>query len=73
MGKIILPDINQRQVTAKWYKKIMNQLARGNYKIEIAETNKKYNLENAEIKIISERFQGNNINNYSSVLKINYG
>ena len=68
-----MPDINQRKVTAKWYKKIMNQLARGNYQIEIAQTNKKYNLENAEIKIISERFQGNNINNYSTVLKVTYG
>ena len=73
VGKIILPNINQRKLTAKWYKKIMNQLAQGNYQIEIAETNKKYNLENAEIKIISERFQGNNINNYSTVLKVTYG
>lgn len=71
--KIILPNINQTKVTAKWYKKIMNHLVQRNYQIEIAETNKKYNLENAEIEIISERYQGNNINNYSTVLKVTYG
>lgn len=73
VGKIILPKINQRKVTAKWYKKIMNNLSQRNYQIEIAETNKKYYLEDAEINIISERYQGTNINNCSTVLKITYG
>lgn len=71
---IILPNINQAKITTKWYKKIMNQLAQGDYQIEVAEKNKKYNLKNAEIKIINEvTYQGNNINNYSTVLKITYG
>lgn len=68
-----MPKINQRKVTAKWYKKIMNNLSQRNYQIEIAETNKKYYLEDAEINIISERYQGTNINNCSTVLKITYG
>ena len=74
VGNIILPDINPKKVTTKWYKKIISQLSRENYQIEIAEKNKKYNLENVEIKIISAvASKGNNINNYSTVLKVTYG
>lgn len=74
VGKIILPNINQKRIKAKWYKKLIKELNNGNYHLEVAEKNKKYNLEDVEIKIISDQTQkGNNINNYSTVLKVTYG
>ena len=73
IGKIVLPNINQKMITVKWYKKIMNELDSGKYQIENAEKDKQYNLEDVKIKIINDTYQGKNINNYSTVLKVNYG
>lgn len=74
IGKIILPNINRKKITAKWYKKIMNELDQGKYQLEVAEKNKQYNLDDVEIKTISGgTYKGKNINNYSTVLKVSYG
>ena len=73
IGKIVLPNMDLKMITAKWYKKIMKELESGEYQIDIAEINKQYNLDDVEIKIINDRYQGKNINNYSTVLKVSYG
>lgn len=74
MGKIILPNINPKKITANWFENLMNELNNGNYQIEIAEKGKKFNIEDVEVKIINDvRYNGNNINNYSIVFKITYG
>lgn len=74
IGKIIVPDINQIKITNQKYKKLMNGISSGNFQLEFAKKGNKYSLEDVEIKVINDfLYRGKNINNYSSVLKINYG
>ena len=52
----------------------MDSLNSGKYELEVAEKGKTYHIDDVEIKIISDGlYQGSNINNYSTVLKISYG
>lgn len=74
VGKIVVPNIDKIKITSKWYNNLMIYLINEKYDLEIAEKNKIYNLEDVEVKIISNGlYQGANINNYSTVLKITYG
>ena len=74
VNKIVIPNIDGNKITAQWYNRLMTSLNSGKYDLEIAEKNKIYNLDDVEIKIISDAsYQGKNINNYSTVLKISYG
>ena len=74
VDKIVLPSIDETKITAKWYNRLMDILNSGKYELEVAEKGKTYNIDDVEIKIISdESYQGSNINNYSTVLKISYG
>lgn len=74
VDKIVLPNIDTDKVKAKWFHKLMSTLINGKYDLEIAEKGKTYNLDGVEIKVISDvSYQGANINNYSTVLKITYG
>ena len=74
VDKIVLPNIDTGKITAKWFHKLMSTLINGKYELEIAEKGKIYNLDGVEIKVISDAsYQGANINNYSTVLKITYG
>ena len=74
VDKIVLPSVNEKKITAKWYNKLMTTLRKGKYEVEVAEKGKTYNIDDVEIKIISDGlYQGSNINNYSTVLKISYG
>lgn len=74
VDKIVLPNIDTGKITAKWYKRLMTNLINGKYDLEIVEKNKIYNLDDVEIKVVSDAsYQGTNINNYSTVFKISYG
>ena len=74
VDKIVLPSIDETKITAKWYNRLMDSLNSGKYELEVAEKGKTYDLDDVEIKIISDGlYQGSNINNYSTVLKISYG
>ena len=74
VDKIVLPNIDTRKITAKWYNRLMTNLSNGKYDLEIVEKNKIYNLDDVEIKVVSDAsYQGTNINNYSTVFKISYG
>ena len=74
VDKIVLPNIDTGKITAKWYTRLMTNLINGKYDLEIVEKNKIYNLDDVEIKVVSDAsYQGTNINNYSTVFKISYG
>lgn len=74
VGKIVLPNISVRKITAKWYNRLMTVLNSGKYDLEIAEKNRIYYLDDVEIKILTDAsYQGANLNNYSTVFKISYG
>ena len=74
VDKIVLPSIDETKITAKWYNRLMDSLNSGKYELEVAEKGKTYHIDDVEIKIISDGlYQGSNINNYSTVLKISYG
>ena len=74
VGKIILPKIDLKKITASWYKNLMKELNNGCHQLEFAQKDKIVNLDDVEIKIISDStYNGNNVNNYSMVLKITYG
>lgn len=74
VGKIVLPSIDETKITAKWYNRLMDSLNSGKYELEVAEKGKTYNFDDVEIKVISDgSYQGSNVNNYSTVLKISYG
>ena len=74
VDKIVLPSIDETKITAKWYNRLMDSLSSGKYELEVAEKGKTYNIDDVEIKIISDGlYQGSNINNYSTVLNISYG
>ena len=74
VGKIVLPNIAVRKITAKWYNRVMTVLNSGKYDLEIAEKNRIYYLGDVEIKILTDAsYQGANLNNYSTVFKISYG
>ena len=74
VDKIVLPSIDETKITAKRYNRLMDSLNSGKYELEVAEKGKTYHIDDVEIKIISDGlYQGSNINNYSTVLKISYG
>ena len=74
VDKIVLPNIDIKKIKAKWFHKMMSTLINGKYDLEIAEKGKRYKFDGFEIKVISDAsYQGVNINNYSTVLKITYG
>ena len=74
VNKIVMPNMGNVIITAKWYSKLIDCLNSGKYELELVEKGKTYNLDDAEIKVISDGlYQGSNINNYSIVLKISYG
>lgn len=81
IGKIILPDVKEGEVTTNWYIKLMNEICNakdkeGNlkYEVEIAKVGTIYNLGDATMKVIGPISEPENeLNNYSTVLKVSFG
>ena len=74
VGKIIMPNIGSKKIVAKWFNQLMENLNSGMYDLEVPKKDNIYYLDDVEIKVLSdESYQGANINNYSTVLKISYG
>lgn len=74
VGKVIIPDASEGEITANWYLKLMDEIQTGDYDVEYAELGDIYNLEDATMKVISaETDVGGNTNNYSIVLKVSFG
>lgn len=74
IGKIILPKVKTGEVTTNWYMKLMKEIKNENYELEYAELGNTYNLGDASMKIIGPISEPeNNLNNYSTVLKVSFG
>lgn len=74
IGKIIIPKVKKGEVTSDWYIKTMKKIKQDNYEIEYAKVGQIYNLGDAIIKVIGPISQPEeNINNYSTVLKVSFG
>jgi len=73
IGKIIIPDSRDGDITANWYLKLMNELQTGEYEVHYAEEGDLFNLEDAIMKVLSAETDVSNTNNYSIVLKVSFG
>lgn len=74
IGKIILPDIAQGEVTTNWYLKLMQEITDKNYDTEDVKLGAVYNLGNAIMQVIGPISEPKgNLNNYSTVLKVSFG
>ena len=74
VGKVIIPEAKNAQITSNWYAKLMKELKTGKYEVEYPEVGEVYNLGDATMKVIGPMGEPNdNINNYSTVLKVSFG
>lgn len=74
IGTIILPEIEAGQVTTNWYIKLMTEIKEGKYNLEYATEGVIYNIGEATMKIIGPiNTPTNNLNNYSTILKVSFG
>lgn len=54
IGKIILPCIDYKMQKAKWFQQLIKEIQNGNYQVETAKLKATYNLDDLEIKVISD-------------------
>ena len=74
IGKIILPKVENGQVTTNWYIKLMKEISEGGYQVEYSQTGNTYQLGNAVIEILwQSEGTHSNINNYSNIMKVSFG
>lgn len=74
IGKIIIPEVEDGVVTANWYIKLMEEIYTNNYIVEDPEKGDIYYLGDAIIEVIEQMEDArDNINNYSTVLKVSFG
>lgn len=75
IGKVILPEIKNGEVTTNWYLKLMKELKSGEYTLEYSQVGEIYHLGEANIRIIGPIWENSNgdLNNYSIVLKVSFG
>lgn len=74
IGTIIIPEVEDGEVTANWYEKLMTEIQYGKYNVEYAKEGTIYNFGDAIIKIIGPISKpSDNLNNYSTMLKVSFG
>lgn len=74
IGKIIIPQVKEGQVTANWYIKLMKQIVEKNYEVEYSKTGNEYSLGDAKIQIVwQSELEQDNVNNYSNIIKVCLG
>lgn len=74
VGKIIIPQVKEGQVTTNWYIKLMKQIVDGNYEVEYSKTGNEYFLGGAMIQIVwQSELEQDNVNNYSDIIKVSFG
>ena len=74
VGKIIIPQVKEGQVTTNWYIKLMKQIVDGNYEVEYSKTGNEYFLGDAKIQIVwQSELEQDNVNNYSDIIKVSFG
>lgn len=74
IGTIIIPEVEDGEITTNWYMKLMKEIKDGNYTVDHPELKEVYNLGHASMKVIGPISEPkNNTNNYSIVLKVTFG
>lgn len=74
IGKIILPKVEAGKVTTNWYMKLMQEIKDKKHNVENPTVGEVYELGEARMKVIAaEENPGDNLNNYSIVLKVSFG
>lgn len=74
IGKIIIPEIKEGEVTSNWYIKLIKEIKTGQYQTEFAELSTIYTLGDATMKIIGPISEPEDEeNNYSTILKVSFG
>ncbi len=74
IGKIIIPKIKVGEVTTNWYLKLVEEIKDKNHTVEHPTTNTVYTLGEATISILGPLSEpDDNLNNYSTVMKVTYG
>lgn len=74
IGTIIIPEIEEGEITTNWYMKLMKEIKDGNYTVDHPELKEIYNLGYASMKVIGPISEPkDNTNNYSIVLKVTFG
>lgn len=74
VGKIVIPQVKEGQVTTNWYIKLMKQIVDGNYEVEYSKTGNEYFLGGAKIQIVwQSELEQDNVNNYSDIIKVSFG
>lgn len=74
IGQIIIPQVEVGAVTSNWYMKLMDEITSNNYNVKYPDVEAVYELGDAYIQVIGPvtKFP-QNLNNYSTVLKISFG
>ena len=74
IGTVIYPDVEDGEITANWYAKLMNEITTGNYNVDYPEKGETIILGNATMEVLAAETEvGGNTNNYSIVLKVSFG
>jgi len=73
IGTIIIPIVEDGEVTANWYLKLMNELNTGKYQVQNVKAGDGFNLGDATIEVLAAETGVSNTNNYSIVLKVSFG
>lgn len=74
IGKIIMPKVNDEQVTKNWYIKLIKQITDGNYELEYSKAGNEYYLGDAKIQIVwQSELEQDSVNNYSNIIKVSFG
>ena len=74
VGKVIIPDSSDGEITANWYLKLMDELKTGEYNVQYPEQGDIYKLEDATMQVLAaEKDVNGNTNNYSIVMKVSFG
>lgn len=74
VGKIVIPEVESGAVTSNWYMKLMDEIQKNGYQVKNPEVDDIYQLGEAQMKVIGPMSKfPDNINNYSTVLKVSFG
>ena len=73
---VYIPKVEEGLVTTQWYMKLMKKIKDDNIKVVNPKVNSKFKLGDAVFRVVgqlSPEEVGNNINNYSIVIKVSFG
>ena len=73
VGTTIIPIVEDGEITANWYIKLMNELNTGEYQVQHVKAGDVFNLGEAIIEVLAAETKVSNTNNYSIVLKVSFG